>query len=57
MRAAPSRAFIFRIRRSADPSKTNPVYCREGFRVTTAASILLREITGQIVILIDGIEG
>jgi hydroxyacylglutathione hydrolase len=40
-----------------DPSKSSLVYCREGFRATTAASILLRESSADIGILIDGIEG
>ena len=40
-----------------DPSKPSLVYCYEGFRATTAASILLREGTADIGILIDGIEG
>lgn len=40
-----------------DPSKSSLVYCREGFRATTAASILLRESSAEIGILIDGIEG
>jgi hydroxyacylglutathione hydrolase len=33
------------------------VYCREGFRATTAASLLLRASVGTIGILIDGVEG
>ena len=40
-----------------DPSRPCLVYCYEGFRATTAASILLREITADIGILIDGVEG
>ena len=40
-----------------DPSKSSLVYCREGFRATTAASILLRESSADIGILIDGVEG
>jgi rhodanese-related sulfurtransferase len=40
-----------------DPSKHNLIYCHEGFRATTAASILLRQSSGDIAILIDGIEG
>ena len=40
-----------------DPSKPSLVYCHEGYRATTAASILLRESAGEIGILIDGIEG
>jgi rhodanese-related sulfurtransferase len=33
------------------------VYCHEGFRATTAASILLRASVGDFDILIDGVEG
>jgi rhodanese-related sulfurtransferase len=41
-----------------DPSKPSLVYCNEGFRATTAASILLRESDAdKIRILIDGVEG
>jgi rhodanese-related sulfurtransferase len=40
-----------------DPSKHALVYCNEGFRATTAASILARESGGEIGILVDGIEG
>ena len=40
-----------------DRSKRSLVYCHEGFRATTAASILLKESSGDIGILIDGIEG
>lgn len=40
-----------------DPSKPSLVYCHEGFRATTAASILLQKRAGAIAILIDGIEG
>lgn len=40
-----------------DPSRPSLVYCREGFRATTAASILLRRTSGEIGILIDGVEG
>lgn len=43
--------------RSLDPSKRSLVYCREGYRATTAASILLRESAAELGILIDGIEG
>jgi rhodanese-related sulfurtransferase len=43
--------------RVIDPMKQCLVYCREGFRATTAASILLREGDGDIGILIDGVEG
>ena len=40
-----------------DPSRPSLVYCHEGFRATTAASILLRESAGDIGIFIDGVEG
>jgi len=40
-----------------DPTKPSLVYCHEGYRATTAASILLRESTSNVAILIDGIEG
>jgi rhodanese-related sulfurtransferase len=40
-----------------DPSKPSLVYCYEGFRATTAASMLLRESAADIGILIDGVEG
>jgi rhodanese-related sulfurtransferase len=43
--------------RPFNPSKPSLVYCYEGYRATTAASILLRESTGDIGILIDGVEG
>ena len=43
--------------RCIDLSKPSLVYCREGFRATTAASILLRESSGEIGIFIDGVEG
>ena len=43
--------------RSIDHSKLSLVYCHEGYRATTAASILLRENAGDVGILIDGIEG
>ena len=45
------------ILQSIDLSKPSLVYCREGFRATTAASILLRESSGEIGIFIDGVEG
>lgn len=51
---------LFEIRsniRAIDPCKPSLMYCNEGFRATTAASILLRESDGDIGILIDGIEG
>lgn len=44
-------------RQIGEPSKLSLVYCHEGFRATTAASILLRESAGDVGILIDGIEG
>lgn len=40
-----------------DPSKPSLVYCHEGFRATTAASILHRASAAQVGILIDGVEG
>jgi rhodanese-related sulfurtransferase len=40
-----------------DPSRTALLYCQEGFRAATAASILLRDGATEIGILIDGIEG
>ena len=40
-----------------DPSKRSLVYCHEGYRATTAASLLFREKSGNIGILIDGVEG
>lgn len=43
--------------RFIDLSRPSLVYCHEGYRATTAASILLRENAGNIGILIDGIEG
>lgn len=43
--------------RTVDASRHSLVYCHEGFRATTAASILLRDCGGDIGILIDGIEG
>jgi rhodanese-related sulfurtransferase len=43
--------------RFIDPSRPSLVYCHEGYRATTAASILLREGASDIGILIDGIEG
>ena len=46
-----------RKKRIIDPSKPSLVYCHEGFRATTAASILLRESTAEVGILIDGVEG
>lgn len=42
---------------SIDPSKKNLVYCHEGYRATTAASLLFRKSGADIGILIDGIEG
>jgi rhodanese-related sulfurtransferase len=40
-----------------DPSRTALVYCQQGFRATTAASVLLRNGALQVGILVDGIEG
>jgi rhodanese-related sulfurtransferase len=40
-----------------DRSRPSLVYCREGYRSTTAASILLRKSVGDVGILIDGVEG
>jgi hydroxyacylglutathione hydrolase len=40
-----------------DLSQPSLVYCNEGLRATTAASILLKESGGVVGILIDGIEG
>jgi rhodanese-related sulfurtransferase len=40
-----------------DASKPSLVYCQEGFRATTAASLLLRGSADQVGILIDGVEG
>ena len=44
-------------KRGIDPSKPSLVYCHEGYRATTATSILLRESAGDVSILIDGVEG
>jgi rhodanese-related sulfurtransferase len=44
-------------KRIIDPSKPSLVYCHEGYRATTATSILLRESAGNVGILIDGVEG
>jgi hydroxyacylglutathione hydrolase len=44
-------------KRIIDPSKRSLVYCHEGFRATTAVSILIRQSIGNIGILIDGVEG
>jgi len=43
--------------RAIDFSKPCLVYCNEGFRAATAASILLREGVGDVAILIDGLTG
>jgi rhodanese-related sulfurtransferase len=43
--------------RTLDRSKPSLIYCHEGFRATTAASIVLRQSDGNVGILIDGIEG
>jgi rhodanese-related sulfurtransferase len=42
---------------SIDPAKNSLVYCHEGYRATTAASMLMRDNAGNIGILIDGVEG
>ena len=42
---------------SIDFSRPSLVYCREGYRASTAASMLLRDYVTDIGILIDGIEG
>jgi rhodanese-related sulfurtransferase len=42
---------------SVDLSKLNVLYCEEGYRATTAASLLLRSNSGDLGILIDGMEG
>jgi rhodanese-related sulfurtransferase len=44
-------------RRILDPSRQSLVYCHEGFRATTAVSILRRQTENDISILIDGVEG
>jgi rhodanese-related sulfurtransferase len=40
-----------------DLSRPSLFYCHEGFRATTAASILHRETESDLGILIDGVEG
>jgi rhodanese-related sulfurtransferase len=40
-----------------DPSRIALVYCQQGFRATTAASVLLRNGALRVGILVDGIEG
>ena len=40
-----------------DLSKPSLIYCHEGFRATTAASILLQEGGSAVAILMDGFEG
>jgi rhodanese-related sulfurtransferase len=42
---------------SIDFSRPSLVYCREGYRAATAASLLLRNHVSDIGILIDGTEG
>ena len=42
---------------SIDQSRPSLVYCHEGYRATTAASILFRERVDGIGILVDGVEG
>jgi rhodanese-related sulfurtransferase len=44
-------------RQILDLSRPSLVYCHEGFRATTAASILRRETESDLGILIDGVEG
>jgi len=39
------------------PAIRSLIYCREGFRATTAASLLLRQSVGTIGILVDGVQG
>ena len=43
--------------KSIDPSQKSLVYCHEGYRATTAASLLSRTGSNDIGILIDGVEG
>ncbi|HTD53941.1 MAG TPA: rhodanese-like domain-containing protein [Silvibacterium sp.] len=43
--------------KSIDPYKKSLVYCHEGYRATTAASLLSRTGSNDIGILIDGVEG
>jgi rhodanese-related sulfurtransferase len=45
------------LKRSVDPCRTSLVYCQEGYRATTAASMLLRAGVDRLGILIDGVEG
>jgi rhodanese-related sulfurtransferase len=40
-----------------DPARHSLVYCQEGFRATTAASILLRRGLQDVGVLLDGVEG
>jgi rhodanese-related sulfurtransferase len=42
---------------SIDFSRPTVVYCHEGYRASTAASLLLRDHASDVAILIDGIEG
>jgi rhodanese-related sulfurtransferase len=42
---------------SIDFSRPSLVYCREGYRAATAASLLIRDYASDVGILIDGIEG
>lgn len=42
---------------SLNLSKKNLLYCHEGYRATTAASLLVCKMAGDIGILIDGVEG
>jgi hydroxyacylglutathione hydrolase len=40
-----------------DSSKPSLLYCQEGYRAMTAASILLRRTTGDIIVLIGSLDG
>jgi rhodanese-related sulfurtransferase len=42
---------------SIDFSKPSIVYCHEGYRASTAASMLLRDHASDVSLLVDGIEG
>jgi rhodanese-related sulfurtransferase len=43
--------------RSIDFSTPSLVYCHEGYRASTAASMLLRDHASDVAIMVDGIEG
>jgi rhodanese-related sulfurtransferase len=43
--------------RNMDLSMQSLIYCYEGFRATTAASMLLRNGGARVAILVDGVEG